>query len=243
MLSTQPSLLRAHVPAADRGPRRRSGRHDAQGPNVVCGSASNRSSPPFAWGGTSALATASLPAREFSRDNRAMRGRWLVALTTMLLVSTVAACTSGAEPGQSGTHSSAVTPAAQTPDVLGTPGCHQASPRSVVSSHLPEVKGTGHGATLWGLLMFPHPPPARVGEQDKIVWRMTGTGALTLLAIDPHGTHHRLAWGPDPHLGSDWDRPGDEWGAGYLFDAPGCWDLHATRGNATADVWLRVVSR
>jgi hypothetical protein len=43
--------------------------------------------------------------------------------------------------------------------------------------------------------MFPHPLPARVGDQEKIVWRMTGTGMLTLAAISPDGKHHRLAWG------------------------------------------------
>ena len=72
---------------------------------------------------------------------------------------------------------------------------------------------------------------------------MTGTGLLTLVAIGPGGKHHRLAWGPDAHLSSDWAKPGDEWGAGYVFTEPGCWDLRAIRGNATADVWIGVVTR
>jgi hypothetical protein len=104
------------------------------------------------------------------------------------------------------------------------------------------VEGTSRGVTLWGLLMFPHALPARVGDQEKIVWRMTGTGPLKLTAIGPDGGRHRLAWGPDFHQGSTWDKPGDEWGAGYVFSAPGCWDLRATRGQATANVWLRVVA-
>jgi len=105
------------------------------------------------------------------------------------------------------------------------------------------VEGAG-GATLWGLLMFPHALPARVGDQEKIVWRMTGAALpLTLEAIGPEGSHHQPVWGPAAHLSSDWDKPGDEWGAGYLFTAPGCWDLRAVRGGATADVWLRVISR
>ena len=58
----------------------------------------------------------------------------------------------------------------------------------------------------------------------------------------PGRKHHGLAWGPDAHLSSDWDKPGSEWGAGYVFTAPGCWDLRAIRGTATADVWLRVVA-
>jgi hypothetical protein len=94
-----------------------------------------------------------------------------------------------------------------------------------------------------GLLMFPHPLPARVGDQEKIVWRMTGTGMLTLAAISPDGKHHRLAWGPDAHSGSNWDKPGDEWGAGYVFTTPGCWDLRAIRGDAIADAWIQVVTR
>src|ERR1035441_9508173 len=49
--------------------------------------------------------------------------------------------------------------------------------------------------------------------------------------------------GPDAHLSSNWDKPGDEWGAGYIFAAPGCWDLRAIRGNATADVWIPVIAR
>jgi hypothetical protein len=122
------------------------------------------------------------------------------------------------------------------------PECHPASPITHFHSFLPQVEGTARGVTLWGLLMFPHPLPARVGDQEKIVWRMTGTGVLTLAAIGPGGMHHRLAWGPDPHLSSSWNRPGDEWGAGYVFTAPGCWDLRATRGHATADVWIRVIA-
>jgi hypothetical protein len=59
--------------------------------------------------------------------------------------------------------------------------------------------------------MFPHRLPARVGDQEKIVWRMTGTGLLNLTAIGPDGRHHRLTWGPDAHLSSNWDKPGDEW--------------------------------
>ncbi|MFB9840476.1 hypothetical protein, partial [Actinoallomurus acaciae] len=57
------------------------------------------------------------------------------------------------------------------------------------------------------------------------------------------GRSRRLAWGPEAHGGSSYQRPGDEWGAGYRFDRPGCWDLHAVRGTATADVWIEVGRR
>jgi hypothetical protein len=82
-----------------------------------------------------------------------------------------------------------------------------------------------------------------VGDEEKIVWRMTGTGPLTLEAIGPGGIRRRPIWGPNFHEGSSWNKPGDEWGAGYVFSAPGCWDLHAARGSATGDVWIQVVSR
>jgi hypothetical protein len=128
--------------------------------------------------------------------------------------------------------------------VLGAPGCHPASPITSGGAGLPLVQGTGHGATLWGLLMFPHPLPARTGDQEKIVWWMTGSGLLRyMVAIGPDGRRHRLAWGPAFHeQGSSWHKPGQEWGAGYVFTSPGCWDLRAARGNATADVWLDVAA-
>jgi hypothetical protein len=176
-------------------------------------------------------------------DNWAVRGQLAVAVLTILLVSIVAACTSGAESTQPSKRATAATSAAPNGQALGAPGCHPASPVTLFNSFLPQVEGTGHGATLWGLLMFPHALPARAGDQKKIVWRMTGTGLLTLEAIGPGGKHHRLAWGPDAHLSSNWDKPGDEWGAGYVFTAPGCWDLRAIRGNATADVWIGVIAR
>jgi hypothetical protein len=172
-------------------------------------------------------------------------------MLTTVVVSIVAACTTGAESTQPGTRATAAATSAAprnsqasgAPGAPGAPGCHPASPITLFNSFLPQVKGTGHGATLWGLLMFPHALPARVGDQEKIVWRMTGTGLLTLEAIGPGGTHYRLAWGPDFHQSSNWNKPGDEWGAGYVFTVPGCWDLRAGRGNATADVWIRVIAR
>jgi hypothetical protein len=178
--------------------------------------------------------------------NGAVRGRSAVAVLAVLLVSTVTACMSAAESTRPAKRA-AVAPSAapRGRQALGAPGCHPPSPVTLWNSFLPQVEGTGHGARLWGLLMFPHRLPARVGDQEKIVWRMTGTGLLTTLAaIGPEGKHHRLAWGPAAHMsGSTWDKPGDEWGAGYVFTAPGCWDLHAVRGHATADVWIRVIAQ
>ena len=41
-----------------------------------------------------------------------------------------------------------------------------------------------------------------------------------------------------PHSGSTYDRPGDEWGTGFLFDEPGCWHIHLQRTVRAGDVWM-----
>lgn len=173
-----------------------------------------------------------------------MRGRRALALLLISVVSVTAACTTSApapHPARPANGQTAPTPGGHA---LGAPGCHPPSPVTEFNGFVPLVQGTGHSATLWGLLMFAHPLPARVGDQEKIVWRMTGPGpTVTLLAVGPDGTLHRLLWGPAFHTGSNFDKPGDEWGAGYVFTEPGCWDLRAVRGAATADVWLTVISQ
>ncbi len=123
---------------------------------------------------------------------------------------------------------------------LGQPGCTPPSPIHR-GAGFPEVEGSSSEVQLWGLIMADGPDnPLRVNEQVKIVWRITGSGGLRLTSIAPDGRTHPLQWGPTAHLSSSYRRPGQEWGAGYLFTQPGCWDLHAIRGNATADVWLNI---
>jgi hypothetical protein len=89
-------------------------------------------------------------------------------------------------------------------------------------------------ASLWALLFN----TLTTGQDIKILWRMTGRGDLQLVAIGPQGQVVQPDWGPQAHSGSNWNRPGDEWGAGFTFSAPGCWDLHAARNDTSGDVWL-----
>jgi hypothetical protein len=119
---------------------------------------------------------------------------------------------------------------------LGRIGCAPASP--VVAA---EVRGTAANAELWGLIMTTS-STVRVGDDVKIVWRMTGTGDLVATATAPSGNPAALAWGPDAHGGSNYDRPGDEWGVGYVFTEPGCWHLALRRTDTAGDVWLDVQS-
>jgi len=166
------------------------------------------------------------------------------------LLLTLTACT--------GTHTSPTrAPGPTTPSTMLAPRstltAHASPPRSANWSArlpspirrgagFPEVKGSSNKVQLWGLIMAEGADnPLRVNEQVKIVWRITGTGELHLTSIAPGGGTQPLQWGPDEHtLGSTYGRPGQEWGAGYLFTQPGCWDLHAIRGNATANVWLNI---
>jgi hypothetical protein len=99
-----------------------------------------------------------------------------------------------------------------------------------------EVRGTARDATLWGLVFAPVPLPVR--QEVKIVWRMTGSGALQITATHSDGTSAKRIFGPEAHTGSNWKRPGQEWGSGFIFPKAGCWNLHLGRSSGSGDVWL-----
>lgn len=96
------------------------------------------------------------------------------------------------------------------------------------------MRGTAKGGQLWALL-----EQLSSDRPEKIVWRMTGSGELSSLAVDASGSWKL----PDElsihSFGSTWDRPGSEWGSVFTFHRPG-WDVHAQRGRLVGDVWLRV---
>jgi hypothetical protein len=99
-----------------------------------------------------------------------------------------------------------------------------------------EVHGTARGAELWGLVFAAVPLP--VGQEVKIVWRMTGDGPLQISVTRSDGTPARRTFGPEEHGGSTWNRPGQEWGTGFVFPKAGCWDFHLARASGAGDVWL-----
>jgi len=127
--------------------------------------------------------------------------------------------------------------------VQGAAGCDSASPITATPSLGPEVRGSGDNATLYGLIMAQTPMPVHADEDAKIVWRMTGSGPLQLSTVSPEGTAVALQWAPEAHGGSNYDRPGEEWGAGNLFPTAGCWRLHAQRTTGSADLWLEVAPK
>lgn len=144
----------------------------------------------------------------------------------------VVGCSSNGHGSSGPSHGSVPAPSPIHTVVAGS-GCKHPSP--IMGK---EVQGAGHQATLYGQVEAQL--PVRVGEPVKIVWRMTGSGPLHLSTSSPHGTTIPLKWGPEAHASSNFDRPGDEWGAGYEFTIAGCWHLHAQRTVGSADVWLHV---
>jgi hypothetical protein len=122
----------------------------------------------------------------------------------------------------------------------------RASPLSAISSNdnqrpkanvLSTSSSNGWAA---GLLFLKHAPPIRSGDEVKIVWHITGQGPLSLQYFDPSGAERPLTFGPTEHLGSSFDRPGAEWGAGFQFDRKGCWHIRLSRKGTSADAWVAV---
>jgi hypothetical protein len=124
----------------------------------------------------------------------------------------------------------------------GAPGCSPPSPANAI---IREALGSNG---LWALLeggTFEDAHAAVLanvaGRDTKVVWRVGGRGEVAFTAIAPDGTPH----GPNElvaHDGSNWARPGDEWGTKFGFDQPGCWQIHVTRADVAADLWLIVRS-
>jgi hypothetical protein len=101
------------------------------------------------------------------------------------------------------------------------------------------MRGTG---SLWALF-FPTPGQTAptAGTELKIVWKIGGSGDFTVGATGPDGAEAKLVWGPTGHGDSSWERPGTEYGTGFLFPAPGCWAFTAERTSGErGELWLTV---
>jgi len=99
--------------------------------------------------------------------------------------------------------------------------------------------GTGHGVQLTALL-FPTAPELTASKELKIVFRLTGDRDVTIHATGPDDRVIDPVWGPEWHTGSNFNAPGNEFGAGWQFTAPGCWVIHVANQAGTADLVLRI---
>jgi hypothetical protein len=127
------------------------------------------------------------------------------------------------------------------PSQLGsTAGCVSFSPVTGSPATLDESQGVTTRGQFWALF-FETVPLDVAGQGAKIVLRETGVGALRLYAEGPGGQIVLPAWGPEPHGGSTWTRPGDEWGTGWTLPEAGCWRIHAQRADVAGDLWIDVL--
>ncbi len=122
--------------------------------------------------------------------------------------------------------------------VLGAAGC--APPSPVVGDEV--LATTSPGITAYGLLFRTSPTSFPAEDTSiKMVVRMTGVDSLSGHLISPTGRDRPLDWGPEVHGGSTYRRPGAEWGIGFSFDEPGCWQVRLEGGSsAEATFWFDV---
>jgi len=91
---------------------------------------------------------------------------------------------------------------------------------------------------MWALLFF---ETAHANEDEKIVWRITGTDEeFQAQAQSEDGTIILPIWS-EYHGGSNWQRPGQEWGTGFNFPTPGCWTIGAARGTTIGEIFIDVL--
>jgi hypothetical protein len=111
----------------------------------------------------------------------------------------------------------------------------------------PELRGTAtRGGQLWALGFGTPAEPARAVFTGlistrfpiKIIWRMTGNAPLRINAFSPTGMRVNPVWGPQRHGGSNWVHAGAEWGTGWFFWEPGCWQIRAVRGKTVGTVYF-----
>lgn len=137
---------------------------------------------------------------------------------SLLLLSLLAACSL---PGATGTKK----------------GCHPSKTQKSDNGFI-EVQGDMNSdGEIWALLFF---ETARVNENEKIVWRITGAvDEFQAQAQNEEGAIIQPDW-LEYHGGSNWQRPGQEWGTGFTFPTAGCWTINVTRGQTTGTISLDV---
>lgn len=171
--------------------------------------------------------------------------RSLRAAVAALVVLAAAACadagrSSASPPSVAGQATSVPVAASSTSDggAPCEPSLTELDPLLGIEVHADgpdEVEGWALVFNTWDLAPG-EPLTIPTGKEAKIVWRLTGDGDLSFRAIGPKGEVENLVWGPEQHGGSNWERPGEEWGTGWLLPATGCWTLEVTRGAAVLSI-------
>jgi hypothetical protein len=100
------------------------------------------------------------------------------------------------------------------------------------------LEARSHGSDAWALFFG---LPIHAAIEEKIAWRMPGTGQFVVFARDAQGRKINPSTAPVKHLSSKWDHPGEEWGSGVTFPHAGCWTLVASRLNRVGTFVVNVL--
>ena len=132
-------------------------------------------------------------------------------------------------------------PPTHTPTTVptGTPVVCQPSKIQESQIGFGEIQGEMQsGGELWALLFFKN---AWAKADQKIIWRITGeSGSFEAQAQNETGMVIEPIW-LEYHDGSNWERPGQEWGTGFNFPEPGCWTITVTYGETIGTISLKVL--
>jgi len=164
---------------------------------------------------------------------------WLRLTSCSVMLLLLVACSNSVQaPVLSGTKGSspASSPAISPTSQLGASACRPPSPLDVSNTGYQEAQGTSRGTTLWVLFEGGYPG---AGSDSKLIWRLGPLfhEPLRFVGLGPQG-QQQLPLFVTAHGGSNWTRPGDEWGTGFHFPVAGCWDMRVTGGMAVGDVWI-----
>lgn len=165
---------------------------------------------------------------------------WMWSTYLLLAVSLFVACSSAPTPLITKQTPASLSTSTSTSQITYSCQLQRTSIHTSVISE-PEIQGVASHSELWALIQSTTGVPPKAKSLVKIVWRMTGKGTFSLIALNSQGKHLLPDQGPDAHGGSNWIHPGDEWGSVFTFTAAGCWDIHASRDGSSGDIWLNIV--
>jgi hypothetical protein len=116
------------------------------------------------------------------------------------------------------------------PVILGPGHCSQPSPVHVQQPGLVDLSVVAKGGSAEAVVMEGLPFPTRA--EIKIVWRMTGSGPLNLVATGDSGPVRPQQVREHPMASIEGH--GSEWGSVFRFPTSGCYVVHAQRTGVSA---------
>lgn len=126
---------------------------------------------------------------------------------------------------------------------LTEPGGANCEPPSSIGRGDEMLATTRTKLVAWGLLLADVPIVA--GEEVKLVVRLSDDDDdIRASATSGIGSTIDPTWGPKDHgeAGSNYGRPGREWGMAFIFPEPGCWQVELATEAGESSFWIEVGS-